>query len=568
MYFLSEHNILIFLIQLFLLLGVAKGLGEMCRRIHQPTITAEIFAGILLGPTILGRFLPDMYVRLFPADPIQHAMLETIAWIGVLFLLLESGLEINLPSVWRQRNDVFKIAVLGIIAPMAITFACFNYLPSSYLVNPDQKVIFSLFMAVVLAITAMPVVSRVLHDLNLSKTEIGFLIMSAHSVNDVIGWVLFTLIMALMTTGVLLWTKAAVLLAMILVFIVVCLTVGRRFADSIIRFIHDKHLPEPSTSLSFICLLGISCGIVTQMIGIHALFGFFIAGIMAGGAGALTEQSRNAISQMVFALFVPLFFVNIGLKVDFLEGFDLFLVILLTVLGVGGKFIGGWVGTLGSKLSKADRMTVAIAHTPGGTIEIVIGFIALENGLITQSMFVAIVFVAIFSSVIFAPWLAHSLKTRKSVNVLKYFVPQAVFLDLKAHDKMWALDEICGKFSKIPGMEWITVSKRGLLEREAAMGTAMEEGVAIPHARIAHLRKPLIVFARSQAGIEWDSPDGKPVKLIFVILNPQKAEDMHLQILVNIAKAMHNEKFREALLEAESKEKVWKVLEDGFLPKA
>lgn len=563
MHFLSEHNILIFLVQIFLLLAVAKGLGELCRRFKQPALTAEIFAGILLGPTILGNFWPQAYIKLFPVDAIQNAMLETVAWIGVLYLLLESGLEINLSSVWRQRRDVLKISIVGVVVPIAITFAAFHFLPAQYFVNPEQKTIFSLFLAVMLAITAMPVVGRALHDLNLSKTELGFLIMSAHSVNDIIGWILFTLILMLMTTGLFLWTKALGLLLIIALYILVCLTGGRTLVNKAVRFIHDKHLPEPSSTLSFLSLLAIASGIITQLLGIHALFGFFIAGIMAGGVSSLTEQSRQVISQMVFAIFVPLFFVNIGLKVDFVHDFDLFLVSVFTLLGIGGKFIGGWVGTFGSKLSAADRYAIAVAHTPGGTMEIVIGFIALENGLINDSMFVAIVFVAIMSSVLLGPWLAHAIK-RKPIKILKYFMKPGIFLDLKPKDKLWTLNEICQEASKLPGLDWITAAKRHLLEREAAIGTAIEEGVAIPHARIIHLRKPCIIFARCSEGIDWDSPDGKLTKLIFIIFIPERGEDIHLRVLLNIAKAMQDEECREGLLKARNQQEAWLVLEKAF----
>lgn len=137
MHYLNETNIVTFLIQVFLLLGLARTLGELFRKWKQPALMAEILVGVLLGPTIFGRFLPPLHQIIFPADVIQQNMLETVAWLGVLFFLLERGLEFDFSSAWRQRGDAFKIAITDIIVPMTISFIACLFLPNSYLVNPD-----------------------------------------------------------------------------------------------------------------------------------------------------------------------------------------------------------------------------------------------------------------------------------------------------------------------------------------------------------------------------------------------------------------------------------------------
>ncbi len=191
---LTEHHIFIFLIQIFILLGLSRGLGELFNRFQQPSLTAEILVGIFLGPTILGRFSPDIQQFLFPSDPLQKAMLETVSWLGVLFLLLETGLEIDFSSVWRQRGDALKIALADAVIPMIISFIPCFFLPDHYLGDPNQRMLFVTFMATAMTISALPVAARVLHDLSLSKTDLGFLIMSALSVNDIIGWLIFTMV--------------------------------------------------------------------------------------------------------------------------------------------------------------------------------------------------------------------------------------------------------------------------------------------------------------------------------------------------------------------------------------
>src|SRR3989338_9831037 len=195
MQYLSEQDLFIFLIQLFLLLGLARLLGELFRLCKQPTITAEILAGILLGPTIFGRIFPSLHVSVFPPEGIQQYMLETVAWLGLLFFLLEAGLKMDFSTAWRHRGKALTIALTDIIVPMTLAFTFCYFLPARYLVNPEQRLIFSLFMATVMTISAMPITIRTLNDLNVAKTDIGFLIMSALSVNEIIGWMVFTLIL-------------------------------------------------------------------------------------------------------------------------------------------------------------------------------------------------------------------------------------------------------------------------------------------------------------------------------------------------------------------------------------
>ncbi len=564
MHYLNEQNIFIFLIQVFLLLGLARGLGELFRKWKQPPLTAEILVGVLLGPTIFGRFFSGFHQIIFPVDVIQQNMLETVAWLGVLFLLLETGLEIDFSSAWRQRGDALKIALSDIAIPMAVAFVPCLLLPAHYLVNPDQRLIFALFMATVMTISAMPIAARALHDLKLSKTDLGFLIMSALSVNDIIGWLLFTLVLGFFTQAVLDAAKIVLILSATIGFTVFCLTIGRYFASFVINKIKEKQLPQPGVSLTFICLLGLLCGAVTQKIGIHALFGFFIAGVMAGGAKALSEKTRQVISQMVYAVFVPLFFASIGLKVDFFKNFDIFLVLLISVIGILGRFLGAWLGVNLTSLSKVSRLPIAIAHTPGGAMEIVVGVLALEYKLITEPVFVAIVFGALFSSIILGPWLAYSIKRRKKVSILEFFSSRTIIDKLKPTDRDEAIEKLC----EVAAEQEDTIDAESIysavLKRENEMGTAIEEGIAVPHARLTGLKKTVVVFGRSISGIDWNSPDGKLTNFIFLILTPQDDVETQVQILSLIARGMSEEKTRDAILKAKEHNELWDILRQVF----
>ncbi len=565
MHCFSEENIFVFLLQVFLLLGIARIAGELFRKWKQPALTAEILVGILLGPTILGRSLPEVHKFIFPDNPVQQNMLETVTWLGLMFFLLETGLKMDFSSAWRHRGKALTIALTDTLVPITLAFVSCQFLPDHYLVDPGQRFIFSLFMATVMCTTAMPIAARVLHDLDLSKTDLGLLIMSALSVNELIGWVIFTFILhSIYVVTNAKTTNTFVVFSMIILFIILCLSIGRRFTDFFVNKIKKLELPEPGSSLTFICLLGIFCGLVFQKIGVNVLIGFFIAGIMAGEAKALPERTRQVISQMVYAIFVPLFFAGIGLKFDFLKNIDLFLVLFVTGIGILGKFLGAWLGAKFSGLSAENCTPVAIAHTPGGSMEIVIGMIALQYNLISQSVFVAIVCGALISSVILGPWLKHFINKRKEISFLEFFSRGRIIPRLKATDRNGAIEELCTLISEQGNTPHTETIYSAVIKRENNMGTAIEEGVAIPHARLTSLVRPVIAFGRSDTGIEWNSPDGKPAHFIFLILTSRQDDWSQLQILRIIAKIMSSKQTRNALLKAEGVHDIWSILEHKF----
>lgn len=561
---LTEHNILVFLTQVFLLLGLARLLGELFRIWKQPAITAEILAGVLLGPTIFGRFFPALHRSVFPLDITQQTMLETVVWVGLLFFLLEAGLKMDFSSAWRHRGKALTIALTDIIVPMTIAFTCSYLLPAKYLVDPGQRMIFALFMATAMTISAMPNTIRALNDLNVAKTDIGFLIMSALSVNEIIGWMIFTLVLGFFVQADIMLGRTLLIFISAVAFTVFCVVAGRRFANFIISKIRERQMPEPGSSLTFICLLGILCGAVFQKIGINALMGFFIAGVVAGEAKALPERTRQVISNMAYAIFIPLFFARIGLGIDFFKNFNLFLVLFVTVISFLGKFIGAWLGVTFTTLPRVNRLSVAIAHTPGGSMEIVIGLLALKYNLISQPVFEAIVFGGLISAVLVGPLLKRSLCGRKTVSVLEFFSRREIIPDLRAADRDNAISELCLVASEQGNTPPFEALSAAVMAREEIMGTAIEEGIALPHARIPSLIRPVVVFGRSESGIDWNSPDGKPARFIFLILTPKEDDDIQVQILRIIAKTMSGKKTRESLLEASDQQATWQILQEAF----
>ena len=557
---MTEHHLYIFLIQIFLLLGLARLGGEIFNRFGFPALTAEILVGIALGPTLLGRFFPEIHAALFPQDAIQLAMFETVAWLGAFFLLLETGLEIDFSSAWRQRGDALKIAVADIVLPFAISFGLAMMLPKSYLANPDSQVAFALFMAVVLTTSAMPITARALHDLNLTKTDLGFLIMSALSVNDIIGWMLFTIIFGFFVQTNATAGSVGMVFFKASFFVLFCLTAGRYLSNSFVNKMKALKLPEPASSLTFIFLLGVLCAAAAKKFGLHALFGFFLAGIMAGEAKGLAEKTRQTIAQMIYAIFVPLFFAGIGLKMDFLKHIDIPMILFVCIAGMGVRFVGAWVGVQFTKVPPVNRMAVAIAHTPGGMMEIVMGLLALQYHLITPTVFIAVVFGALITAMLMGPWLSWSMAQRRHMSVFEFFTRRGIVMPLRVKSRDEAIMQLAKVASDESGIGDEDEIVNSVLQRENLMGTAIEEGIALPHGRIEGLKRPIVIFARSLSGIDWNSPDGKPSQFIFLILTPMEDQGVHVQILRAIAQVMQNPDNVHMILNAKEPQHIW----DGF----
>ncbi|MBN1577800.1 MAG: cation:proton antiporter, partial [Chitinispirillaceae bacterium] len=475
--------------------------------------------------------------------------------------------EIDFSSAWRQRGNALIIALTHLFIPMAVAFITNFFLPDSYLADPARRVLFSLFMAVVMTISAMPVASRIMHDLNILKTDLGFLIMSALAVNDIAGWALFAIILGLFLQGSFSAGAVLTVMAATIGFSALALTAGRAASGAAIDRFKRLGMPEPGTSFTFACLLGLLFGAFTQKIGIHALFGFFIAGIVVGEAKNLREETRTVISQMVHSLFVPVFFVNIGLKIDFFANFNAPLVALVTLIGIAGRFFGAWAGVSLARVPKINKTLISIAHAPGGMMEIVVALLAFESGLILPNVFIAIVCSAVFSSILTGPWMRWALNRRKDVAVLRYLTAGGGALMLTTADKSEAIGRMAAGIARLVKKGDAAAMTAELLKREEEYSTAVGEGIAIPHLRTPAITDPVVLFGLSRGGIDWNAPDGKPVHFVFFLLSPSSANDLHVEILSKTVEMLQDKNRQAKLLAASDDETLAKTVMAVFAAK-
>ena len=304
--------------------------------------------------------------------------------------------------------------------------------------------------------------------------------------------------------------------------------------------------------LSLVSCLGLACGALTHSLGLTTLLGFFLAGIMAGESRALSARTRTVVSQMVHSVFVPLYFTGIGLQYDFLAEFDWFIVAFVTIVSIGAKFAGAWIGALGTVFSREDRLSIGIAFTPSGVTGIIVADIALEYGILTTPVFVGIVASAVVSSLLVAPWLSWSIKRRTAVLVLDYLDDSATVPNLQGPTRWEVIDELCASLSGRAHDPALAECGTAVRAREELIGTGTGEGVAIPHARLPGLERPVLVFGRSMTGVEWAAPDGRPVHLVFLLLTPEREHGQQVRILAAIASGIIDADARGRLLRAQA----------------
>lgn len=405
MVFPSEHDFALLLFQLFTLLTLALVLGELCRRWRQPTVIGEILAGILLGPSVLGLLAPAISAALFTGA--QTQLLGSLAWLGSVFLLLVAGMEINLAVLVQQRRVVALTSLLGIAIPFTCGFVVGLNLPEHYLLDPNKRLLFSLFLATALSISAIPIIAKILMDLSLLRDNIGQTILGAAIVNDLVGWIFFAVILSMISNNA--HGSVTTTVVFTVVFAGLSLTLGKQFVAKLL--VHFKRLNAPAEAiLGIAVLIAFLCAAFTQWIGIHAIFGAFLAGVMIGETGETSNGPREILRHMVFYIFAPIFFASMGLRANFISHFDAPLVLSMISIAVVAKFTGGFLGAYLGGRRGHEAGAIGFGLMPQGAMGIILAFLALEFKLVNETVFVALVCTALITSIMSGPLIKWSMR--------------------------------------------------------------------------------------------------------------------------------------------------------------
>lgn len=397
------------LLQISIMLLMGRLFAEVARRLKQPAVVGEIVAGIILGPTILGMLQPDWFQFFFPTGNISGVVLAGMVQISVVMLLFIAGLEVDLHIVWQQGRQSIFTSTLGLIIPFIFGFTLPYFFPEFFgIADPNARLVFSLFMGTAMAISALPVIVRILMDINLFKSRMGMLVVASAMIDDVVGWMIFSVLLGMIGKG---GGNMSFLSTLLLTvgFAALMLTLGRGVLNRILPWINKK-LAWPGGILSLslaLCFMGAA---FTEYIGIHAIFGAFIVGVSLGDSEHFSERAKEIVHQFINNIFAPLFFVSIGLRVNFVENFDFWLTLIIIAIAFAGKIIGSGLGTRLGGFGWRESLAAAFGMNARGAMEIILGLIALENGLINEKVFVSLVIMALVTSMSSGPLMKWMLK--------------------------------------------------------------------------------------------------------------------------------------------------------------
>ena len=290
----SEHQVLVFLVQLAVLLALARLLGQACKRLGQPAVVGELAAGVLVGPSVLGRISPDAFDWLFPADSVQSGMLFTVGWLGVMLLLVTTGFETDLTLIGRLGRAVLWVTVGSLVIPFAFGVGGGALIPDTFLTVGEDRVIFALFLATALTISSLPVIATILADLRLLRRNFGQLTIAAGMANDVVGWILLGLIAGLVSTGQFEVGDFLTTLGGLVVFLVIAVALGQRIVDRALLAMRRTSVGTAGW-LTMAIVISVGLGAITQALGVEAVLGAFVAASssVALATPAMTSRSRS-----------------------------------------------------------------------------------------------------------------------------------------------------------------------------------------------------------------------------------------------------------------------------------
>lgn len=415
----EHHDILVLVIQIAILLLTARGLGELVQRFNQPAVVGEIMAGILLGPSLLSGAFPFLAEWIIPQTEVQGYLIEVVSLIGAMFLLLITGLETDIKLIKRHAKTAIGVSYGGISITFATGFLLGQFLPEFLLADTDERLVFSLFVATAMSISAIPVIAKVLMDLNLMRRDIGQTIIAAGMSDDTTGWILLSVVAGLASGEAVTAGSVLNIVGSVVAFMVVSFTLGRWMVKKMLIFVQDE-IKSDDALLTLVVVLTFLWGAITQALNLEAVLGAFVMGILFGMMPRLPEEVIHKLESIALGIFAPIFFAVAGLKVNILNLFEpILIVITLIVIAIAtlGKVVGTYFGArvIGGK-DHWTSLSFGAGLNARGAMEIIIATIGLRLGILSQDMFSIIVVMAMSTSLM-APsalrWVLSKVKIGK-----------------------------------------------------------------------------------------------------------------------------------------------------------
>jgi Kef-type K+ transport system membrane component KefB len=403
---LTHEDVFSVLLQLSFLLFAARSVGALFVRFGQPSVIGEILAGVLIGPSFLSSLFPQVGSLVLPTTSAQQHALDIIGLFGVLFLLLVTGMEIDFGLIKRHSKTALGVALGGLVVPLIMGFALGFLLPEAMHGIKGKGVVFSLFLAIGLSISAIPVLAKVLFELDLFRRNLGQTILAAAMIDDAVAWILLSVLVAMAKGEDVTFLSVFISIAKVLGIGVITLFIIRPLAKNLFR-LSERRLDVESIQLSMCVVLMLAWAAFSHFLGLEALLGAFLVGIILRDVPSLVSPVVHTLEMFALRIFAPIFFALAGLKVYLFNLSDpqvFFATIAIFLTAVICKTLGVYLG--GVYLAKLPP-TTALFYGAGlnarGSMEMVLAALCLSLGIISTNMYTSVVVMAVLTSVIAPP---------------------------------------------------------------------------------------------------------------------------------------------------------------------
>lgn len=392
----------ILLLQIIVVIAIAKLFAEIFRRFGQPPVMGEMIAGIVLGPSVLGLIWPQAMTFLFP--PASMATLGLLSQIGVILFMLVVGMELDIQHLREKASSAIMVSHVSIVAPFllgaSLSLVLFPYLAPAN----TSFTAFALFIGIAMSITAFPVLARILEDRGLTQTHLGSIAIVCAAVDDVTAWCLLAIVIAIAQSHGL--GSSIITLVLVVLFIGIMLFLVKPRIENLINVEREKH---SKGLLAGIFAFVFACALITEGIGIHALFGAFLAGVVMPSNVAFRLYLKDRLEPFSSAALLPLFFAFTGLRtqIGLLNDWSSWLTCLgIILVAVAGKLGGSMLAARWTKMSWRDSFSLGVLMNTRGLVELVVLNIGYDLGILSGRIFAMMVIMALTTTFMTAPLLS------------------------------------------------------------------------------------------------------------------------------------------------------------------
>ena len=395
------HPLALLLVQIITILFVARFFGWICKKLGQPTVIGEMIAGIVLGPSLVGTFFPEYSGLLFPKESLGN--LQILSQIGLILFMYVVGMELDLNVLKNKAKDAVIISHASIIIPFTLGLVLAYFIYEQFAPAGVEFSSFGLFLGIAMSITAFPVLARIVQERGLHRTRIGALVITCAAADDITAWCILAAVIAIVKAGS--FVSSLYIIALAVAYVFLMLWVVKPFLKRIGElFSHKENVTKPVVAIFFLTLL--ISAYTTEVIGIHALFGAFMAGAIMPESMKFRSIFIEKVEDVSQVMLLPLFFVFTGLRtqIGLLDDPYLWKVCgLIILVAVVGKFLGSAITARFVGQNWRDSLTIGALMNTRGLMELIVLNIGYDLGVLSTEIFSMMVIMALATTFMTGP---------------------------------------------------------------------------------------------------------------------------------------------------------------------